>query len=73
MSVGRVPAEALAALRELAGDAAAFGEYLVGLAGSPALLSSYRALGPAEEGRGLEERRRLVAAYEAGTWRRPGT
>jgi 4-nitrophenol 2-monooxygenase / 4-nitrocatechol 4-monooxygenase, reductase component len=65
MSVGRVGPEALAALRDLAVDHAAFGEYLVGLAGSPALLSSYRALGPAGD-RGLEERRLLVDAYEAG-------
>ena len=66
LSVGRVSAEAVAELRRLVGDDAAFGERLVGLAGSEALLSSYRALGPADEDAGVEFRRRLVDAYEAG-------
>ena len=65
-SVGRVPAEALAELRELIGDDAAFRERLVALAGSPALLSSYRALGPAEGEGDADAHRRLVDAYEAG-------
>jgi 4-nitrophenol 2-monooxygenase / 4-nitrocatechol 4-monooxygenase, reductase component len=66
MSVGRVPAEALAELREMVGDEAAFRDHLVALAGSPALLSSYRALGPAEGEGDADARRRLVDAYEAG-------
>jgi 4-nitrophenol 2-monooxygenase / 4-nitrocatechol 4-monooxygenase, reductase component len=66
LSVGRVPAEDLAALRQLVGDEAAFREALVALAGSPALLSSYRALGPAEEEGDADARRRLIDAYEAG-------
>ena len=65
-SVGRVPAEALAELRELIGDDAAFRERLVALAGSPALLSSYRALGPAEGEGDADAHRRLVDAYAAG-------
>jgi DNA-binding GntR family transcriptional regulator len=66
MTVGRVGPEALAELRELVDDDAAFREALVALAGSPALLTSYRALGPAEGDADVEEHRRLVAAYEAG-------
>jgi 4-nitrophenol 2-monooxygenase / 4-nitrocatechol 4-monooxygenase, reductase component len=66
LSVGRVPVEALAELRELIGDEAAFRERLVALAGSPALLSSYRALGPAEAGGDAAVHRRLVEAYAAG-------
>src|SRR5262245_30288506 len=66
MSVGRVPSQALDELRELVGDEAAFREHLVALAGSPALLSSYRALGPASEDGAIEARRRLVDAYVAG-------
>jgi flavin reductase (DIM6/NTAB) family NADH-FMN oxidoreductase RutF len=66
LSVGRVPAEDLAALRQLVGDEAAFRETLVALAGSPALLSSYRALGPVEEKGDAGAHRRLVDAYEAG-------
>ena len=66
MSVGRVPAEAVARLRKLAGDGAAFREALVGLAGSPALLSSYRALGPASEDADADANCRLADAYEAG-------
>jgi 4-nitrophenol 2-monooxygenase / 4-nitrocatechol 4-monooxygenase, reductase component len=66
LSVGRVPRSALGELRELVGDDEAFHEHLVALAGSPALLSSFRALGPAEGDGGLEDRQRLVDAYEAG-------
>jgi 4-nitrophenol 2-monooxygenase / 4-nitrocatechol 4-monooxygenase, reductase component len=66
LSVGRVPAEDLAALRQLVGDEAAFREALVALAGSPALLSSYRALGPVEEKGDAGAHRRVVDAYEAG-------
>jgi len=65
LTVGRVPAEELAALRQLAGDEVAFREALVALAGSPALLSSYRALGPAEEDGDADSHRRLVDAYAA--------
>jgi flavin reductase (DIM6/NTAB) family NADH-FMN oxidoreductase RutF len=64
-TVGRVPAEALDELRELIGDEAAFRERLVALAGSPALLSSYRALGPAEREGDADAHRRLVDAYAA--------
>jgi flavin reductase (DIM6/NTAB) family NADH-FMN oxidoreductase RutF len=66
LSVGRVPAEDLAALRQLVGDEAAFREAVVALAGSPALLSSYRALGPVEEKGNAGAHRRLVDAYAAG-------
>lgn len=66
LSVGRVPAQALEELAELAGDEAAFREHLVALAGSPALLSSYRALGPAEAEGDAAAHRRLVDAYAAG-------
>jgi 4-nitrophenol 2-monooxygenase / 4-nitrocatechol 4-monooxygenase, reductase component len=66
LSVGRVRAEALAELRALIGDEAAFREGLVALAGSPALLSSYRALGPAEGDGDADAQRRLVDAYAAG-------
>jgi 4-nitrophenol 2-monooxygenase / 4-nitrocatechol 4-monooxygenase, reductase component len=66
MSVGCVAAEDLAALRALAGDDAAFHEALVGVAGSAALLSSYRALGPAAEECDADAHLRLVEAYEAG-------
>jgi flavin reductase (DIM6/NTAB) family NADH-FMN oxidoreductase RutF len=66
LSVGRVRPEALAELRALIGDEAAFREGLVALAGSPALLSSYRALGPAEGDGDAEAQRRLVDAYAAG-------
>jgi flavin reductase (DIM6/NTAB) family NADH-FMN oxidoreductase RutF len=63
-TVGRVPEAAVAELGRLIDDDAAFHEHLVGLAGSAALLRSYRALGPA--GGGAVDRRRLVEAYEAG-------
>jgi 4-nitrophenol 2-monooxygenase / 4-nitrocatechol 4-monooxygenase, reductase component len=66
LSVGRVRAEALAELRALIGDETAFREGLVALVGSPALLSSYRALGPAQGDGDAEAHRRLVDAYEAG-------
>jgi flavin reductase (DIM6/NTAB) family NADH-FMN oxidoreductase RutF len=66
LSVGRVPAEGLDELRDLIADEAAFREHLVALAGSPALLSSYRALGPGSEDADVDANRRLVEAYAAG-------
>jgi flavin reductase (DIM6/NTAB) family NADH-FMN oxidoreductase RutF len=66
LSVGHVRADALAELRALIGDEAAFREGLVALAGSPALLSSYRALGPAEGDGDAAAHRRIVDAYAAG-------
>jgi flavin reductase (DIM6/NTAB) family NADH-FMN oxidoreductase RutF len=66
VSVGRVSADDLAVLQRLVGDEAAFREQLVALAGSAALLSSYRALGPIAGDMAVDERRRLVDAYAAG-------
>jgi 4-nitrophenol 2-monooxygenase / 4-nitrocatechol 4-monooxygenase, reductase component len=66
VTVGRVGVDEVTALRQLmeAGDGAAFGEFLVGLAGSDALLSSYRRLPGVESDEA--DLRGLVEAYEAG-------
>jgi 4-nitrophenol 2-monooxygenase / 4-nitrocatechol 4-monooxygenase, reductase component len=66
-TVGRASAAAIAGLRRLVDDDLAFHEHLVGLAGSAALLTSYRGLGVAEDAAAdADEHRRLVEAYEAG-------
>jgi flavin reductase (DIM6/NTAB) family NADH-FMN oxidoreductase RutF len=65
-TVGHVPAAALAELRRLIDDDVAFHEHLVGLAGSTALLTSYRGLGvPDDVTADAADHRRLVEAYEA--------
>lgn len=66
LSVGRVTADDLAVLRRLVGDEAAFRERLVAFAGSPALLSTYRALGPLSADADVDANGRLVDAYAAG-------
>jgi flavin reductase (DIM6/NTAB) family NADH-FMN oxidoreductase RutF len=66
-TVGRASAAAVAELRRLmeAGADAAFHEHLVGLAGSAALLASYRRM-PCAAPAAADDHRALVEAYEAG-------
>jgi len=65
-SAGRASGEAVAELRRRIADGVAFHEQLVALAGSPALLTSYRTLGPADCAGDADDHRRLVEALEAG-------
>jgi flavin reductase (DIM6/NTAB) family NADH-FMN oxidoreductase RutF len=66
-TVGRVSADAVAELRRLmeAGADAAFHEHFVGLAGSAALVASYRRM-PCTDPAAADDHGALVEAYEAG-------